>query len=126
MVFLRIKNYYKHLGTGGSCLLWLLGRQRSGGSMVGNQPWKIVRPTLSQKYSTHERAGEVAQVVESLPTKCEAQSSNFSTTNKGIHAKYRKYEQYKNYESNDSVPNLLLIFLRLQRSRYVGSTTLQI
>jgi hypothetical protein len=60
--------------------------------MVGNQPWKIVCQTLFQKCFTHERAGEVVQVVESLPSKCETQSSDSSTTNKGIHAKFRKCE----------------------------------
>jgi hypothetical protein len=35
---------------------------------------------LSQKYPTQIRAGGVAQVVESLPGKCEALNSNLSTT----------------------------------------------
>jgi hypothetical protein len=35
--------------------------------------------TLSQKYPTQKRAGGVAQVVEHLPSKCEALSSNPST-----------------------------------------------
>jgi hypothetical protein len=38
--------------------------------------------TLSQKYPTQKWAGRVAQVVQCLPGKCEALSSNPNTTKK--------------------------------------------
>jgi hypothetical protein len=44
--------------------------------LVGSQPGKIVLETLSWKYPTHKRAGRVAQIVEHLPSKCEALSSD--------------------------------------------------
>jgi hypothetical protein len=43
--------------------------------LVGSQPGQIVPETLSRKYPIQNRAGGVAQVVESLPSKCEALSS---------------------------------------------------
>jgi hypothetical protein len=43
---------------------------------VQSQPGKVVWKTLSQQYSTRKSAGGVAQVVEHLPSKCEALSSN--------------------------------------------------
>jgi hypothetical protein len=49
---------------------------------VQSQLQQIVLETLSQKYPTQKRAGRVAQVVESLPSKQEAPSSNPSTTKK--------------------------------------------
>jgi hypothetical protein len=39
---------------------------------VRGQSRQVVHEMLSQKYSTYKRAGKVAQVVESLPSKCEA------------------------------------------------------
>jgi hypothetical protein len=39
----------------------------------------MVHKTLSQKYPTEKRAGGVVQVVENLPSKPEAPSSNPST-----------------------------------------------
>jgi hypothetical protein len=39
---------------------------------VQSQPSQIVHKTLSQKYSTQKTAGRVAQVVEHLPSKCDA------------------------------------------------------
>jgi hypothetical protein len=42
---------------------------------VQGQARQIVCKTLSQKYSTQNRAGGVAQEVEQLPSKCEALSS---------------------------------------------------
>jgi hypothetical protein len=41
-----------------------------------SQPRQTVNETLSQKYPTQKRAGKVAQVVEHLPNKREAPSSN--------------------------------------------------
>jgi hypothetical protein len=41
----------------------------------------LVLKTLSQKHPTPKRAGRMAQVVEYLPSKCEALSSNPSSTN---------------------------------------------
>jgi hypothetical protein len=49
---------------------------------VGGQPGKIVHEMLSQKHPAQTRASEVAQVVERLPSKHKALSSNPSTTNK--------------------------------------------
>jgi hypothetical protein len=46
---------------------------------VRSQPGQIVHETLSQKYSTQKRAEGVAQVVEYLPSKSEALSSNPNT-----------------------------------------------
>jgi hypothetical protein len=42
--------------------------------VVQSQPEQIVHETRSQEYPTQNRAGGVAQVVEPLPRKCEAQS----------------------------------------------------
>jgi hypothetical protein len=50
--------------------------------MVRSQPRQIVLETISQKYPTQNRAGGVTQVVEHLPHKCEALSSNPSTAKK--------------------------------------------
>jgi hypothetical protein len=50
---------------------------------------KINCETLSQKYSTQNRAGGVTQVIQCLPNKCEALSSNPST------AKQRKKKEQK-------------------------------
>jgi hypothetical protein len=47
--------------------------------MVGSQPRKIVAKLNPKKYSTQKRAGRVAQVIEDLPSKCEALSSNPTT-----------------------------------------------
>jgi hypothetical protein len=52
------------------------------GITVQSQPGQIVLKILSQKYSTQKSAGGVAQVVKSLPSKCEALSANPSTTKK--------------------------------------------
>jgi hypothetical protein len=41
-------------------------------------PRQIVHKTLSQNYSRQNRAGGVAQVVDGLPSNCEALSSNLS------------------------------------------------
>jgi hypothetical protein len=46
--------------------------------MVRSQTWQIVCETLSQKYPMQKRAGGVTQVVQYLPTKHEALSSNHS------------------------------------------------
>jgi hypothetical protein len=46
---------------------------------VRNQLGKIVHETLSWKYSTSNRAGRVAQVVEHMPSKSKALSSNPNT-----------------------------------------------
>jgi hypothetical protein len=54
----------------------LLRRQRSGGSWFEASPGQIVLKTLFPKYPTQKRAGRVAQVVERLPSKREALSSN--------------------------------------------------
>jgi hypothetical protein len=50
---------------------------------VQNQPWQIVRKTLSQKQQP-KKAGSVPQVVEHLPSNCEALSWNSSATKKKI------------------------------------------
>jgi hypothetical protein len=44
--------------------------------LVRSQPGQIVRKTLSQKNPSQERAGGIAQAVQSLPSKYEALSSN--------------------------------------------------
>jgi hypothetical protein len=49
---------------------------------VQNQLKQIVLKTLSQEYSAQNRTGRVAQVVEHLPSKCEALSSNPRTSKK--------------------------------------------
>jgi hypothetical protein len=59
--------------------------------MAGNQTRQIVHKTLSQKYLTQKRAGEVTQVVEHLPSKTEALSSSPNTANK----KKREKETYQ-------------------------------
>jgi hypothetical protein len=51
---------------------------------VQSQVGQIVLKTLSQKYPTQNRTGGVAQVVERLPSKCEALSSKCSTIKKII------------------------------------------
>jgi hypothetical protein len=48
---------------------YLGGRQRSGASQFEASPWQIVHQTVSLK-----RAGRMAQVIESLHSKCEALS----------------------------------------------------
>jgi hypothetical protein len=52
--------------------------------IVQSQPGEIVHKTLSQKYATPKKAGGVAYVVEHLPSKCEAMSSNPSIIKKQI------------------------------------------
>jgi hypothetical protein len=47
----------------------------SEGSWFEVSPKQIVQEPLSQKYPTKKRAGGMAQVVEHLPSKCEALSS---------------------------------------------------
>jgi hypothetical protein len=49
---------------------------------IRSQPQQIVHKTLSQKYPTQKRAGRVTQVLEHLPSKHEALTSNPSTTQK--------------------------------------------
>jgi hypothetical protein len=49
---------------------------------VPSQLGQIVWETLSQKYPTQKRAGGVAQVVDLLPSKCKALSSNPSMDKK--------------------------------------------
>jgi hypothetical protein len=49
---------------------------------VQSQLREIICETPSQKYPTQKRAGKVAQVVEHLPSKCEALSSDPSSTKK--------------------------------------------
>jgi hypothetical protein len=44
--------------------------------VVQSQPQKIVPKTLSQKYPIQKRASGVAEVLECLPNKCKALSSN--------------------------------------------------
>jgi hypothetical protein len=46
---------------------------------IWSQPGQTVHETLPQKYPTQNRAGRGAQVVECLPSKCEALGSNLST-----------------------------------------------
>jgi hypothetical protein len=52
--------------------------------MVQSQPRQIVRKNLSQKNPAQNRANGMAQVVDSLPSRCEALNSNPSTTKKKI------------------------------------------
>jgi hypothetical protein len=40
--------------------------------VVQSQPWEIVYETLNQEYPTQKWVGGVAEVVELLPSKCEA------------------------------------------------------
>jgi hypothetical protein len=49
---------------------------------VQSQLREIVCETPSQKYPTQKRASEVAQEVEHLPSKCEALSSDPTSTKK--------------------------------------------
>jgi hypothetical protein len=49
---------------------------------VQSQPKQIVPKNLSCKYPSQNRPDGVAQVVESLPSKCEALSSNSSIIKK--------------------------------------------
>jgi hypothetical protein len=53
--------------------------------VVQSQPGQIVPETLSGKYPSQGRAGNVAQVVEQLPSKCEALNSNSSITHTLTH-----------------------------------------
>jgi hypothetical protein len=46
--------------------------------MVQSQPGQIVWEILSQKYPIQKRTGRVTQMVDCLPTKCKALSSNTS------------------------------------------------
>jgi hypothetical protein len=50
-------------------ILLFIHDAETGRIVVGSQPGQIVHKTLSQKYSTQKRAGEVAQVVECLLSK---------------------------------------------------------
>jgi hypothetical protein len=50
--------------------------------VVQRQPGQIVHKNLSQKNPTQNRAGEVRQVIECLPSKSEVLSSNSSTVKK--------------------------------------------
>jgi hypothetical protein len=50
--------------------------------VVQSQPGKIVHETISQKNPTQKRAGGVTQVVEHLPSKHKALSSNPSIAKK--------------------------------------------
>jgi hypothetical protein len=50
--------------------------------VVRSQPRETVCKTLSQNSSIHNRAGRVTQVIEYLPSKCEALSSNPNTDQK--------------------------------------------
>jgi hypothetical protein len=55
---------------------------------VQSQTWQIACESLSWKYPTQKRAGGVVQVVEHLPSKCEALSSNpITAKNKQIKSK---------------------------------------
>jgi hypothetical protein len=49
-------------------------------TMVQSQPRQIVPETLSQKYPSQKGSGVVAQVLEHLPSKHEALSTNPSVT----------------------------------------------
>jgi hypothetical protein len=49
---------------------------------VQSQPGQIVPETLSRKNPLQKRAGRVAQVIEHLPGKCKALTSNPSTAKK--------------------------------------------
>jgi hypothetical protein len=49
---------------------------------VQSQPRKIVLKTLSRNYPTQKMASRVAQVIQHLPSKCEALSLNPNTTKK--------------------------------------------
>jgi hypothetical protein len=51
---------------------------------VQSQPRQIVCETLSQKYLTQNRAGGMDQVVEHLPSKPEALSSNPNTKKREV------------------------------------------
>jgi hypothetical protein len=46
--------------------------------------WANSCETLSEKYPIQNRAGRVAQVIELLPSKCEAMSSSLSTDKKKL------------------------------------------
>jgi hypothetical protein len=54
----------------------LLRRQRSGGLCFEASPGQIVCETLSQKNPSHKRTGGMTQLIERLPSKCKALSSN--------------------------------------------------
>jgi hypothetical protein len=55
----------------------------SGGSLLEASPGKCSQDPISEN-TQHKRAGEVTQMVEHLPSKCEALSSNASTAKKYI------------------------------------------
>jgi hypothetical protein len=65
---------------------------------VQSQPKQIVHETLSWKYPTTKRPGKVDQVIECLPSKCEALSSNSSTAKK-------KNKKTKNHHSQTLKPS---------------------
>jgi hypothetical protein len=50
--------------------------------VVQSQPGVNDYETLSQKHPTQKRAGEVAQVIQHLPSKCKALNSSPSTAKK--------------------------------------------
>jgi hypothetical protein len=70
------------------------------------RPTQAKSETLSQKYPTQKRASGVAQVVEHLPSKLEALTSNSSTLKKEIYiypclslgSSSVSWENYKNKE----------------------------
>jgi hypothetical protein len=70
---------------------------------VGSQPRQIVHETLSQVYPIQKPGSGVAEVIECLPSKCEALSSNSSTTKKDK-TKYctgTKADTYRPMEKNN-------------------------
>jgi hypothetical protein len=72
----------KQPGSSGSWLQsYLLRKQRSGGSQLEGSPGKKFSRSYLENIQ-HKRAGRVAQVVECLPNKCDALSSNPGTIKK--------------------------------------------
>jgi hypothetical protein len=69
---------------------------------VRSQPGQIVQEILSRKYPTQKRAGRVAQVVEHLPSKYEALSSNSSTEKK---KKERERERKRDVKPSGRSPD---------------------
>jgi hypothetical protein len=67
--------------------------------VVRSQPKQIVHETLSRKYPTQKRAGRVTQVVECLPSKCEALSSHPTTTlPKSCEIRLQRQQESKNLQ----------------------------
>jgi hypothetical protein len=84
-------------------------REGGGGSWFEASPRQIIPKTHLKKYPTQIRAGGVTQVVECLPNKYEALSSNLGTAKKKKKKPrvifQRKEVREKNYKKRKYVKN---------------------